>query len=51
MVVSDLNLVRIPILPPEADPVLIVYPNAVLPRPIPLEQLQSVARQRLQIPK
>jgi hypothetical protein len=36
MIVNDLNFVSIVILPNEADAILIVYPDAVLPQPASL---------------
>ena len=49
MVVNDFNVVSIPILPVEADAPLIVDLNAVLPRTMALEFLQSVAGRYPQI--
>ena len=37
-------MVRVPILPDEAQPVTIVYPNAVLPGAIVFQSLQRIAR-------
>lgn len=43
MVVRDLDFVRMAILPPEADPVLLVDANAVLSGPLPLEPFKPIA--------
>jgi hypothetical protein len=50
MVVDDLDLVRVAIAPGEADPELVVDPNAVLPGAVTLKSFQLVAGQR-QIPQ
>ena len=43
MVVYDFYVQCVPPFPPETDPPLIVDPDAMLPRSLPLESLQSVA--------
>jgi len=42
MIVNDLDLVRITISPPKADPPLVVDPNAMLSRAIAFELLEPV---------
>ena len=49
MIVHHFDLLRVAVLPYEADPVLIVDPYAVLPTPISSESLEVVARKRPQI--
>ena len=49
MVVNDLDLVRITVLPPKADPPLVVDPDTVLSDPIALELLEPVARRDTQV--
>lgn len=44
MIVHYLNVMRLAIPPDEANPPLIIDPNAVLPRPISLERFEMVAR-------
>ena len=43
VIVDDLDVVRVAVLPPEADAPLIVDANAVLPGAIPFQLLQAVA--------
>jgi hypothetical protein len=43
MVVNDFDLVRILATPVETDAILVINPNAVVARPIPLQWLQAVA--------
>jgi hypothetical protein len=49
VVVHDLDLLCIAILPNEADPILIIDPDAVQPSPISRERLQVIARERAQV--
>jgi hypothetical protein len=42
VIVNDLDVVRIPVLPAEADPPLIIDADAVLTSPIPFELLEAV---------
>ena len=49
MIIRDLDIENIAASPIEADPVLIVNANAVLPLPAALQRLQSVAAKRAQI--
>ena len=51
VIIRDLDLVRVPVLPPEAHPILIVDANTLLPRAIFPQSLQSVRRRRAQIPQ
>jgi len=43
MVIRDFDVVRIPGLPVEADSILVVDPDAVLPLPIATEPLKAVS--------
>src|SRR5947209_3988585 len=47
MVIDNLHLVR-PTVPDETDPPLVIDPNAILPRPLPLKGLQAIAGRPLQ---
>jgi hypothetical protein len=49
VVVHHFDLVSVAVLPDEADPILIVDPDAVLPTPISTESLEVIARERAQI--
>jgi hypothetical protein len=49
VVVDHLDLLCVAILPHEADPILIIDPDAVLPTPIAGESLQVVPRERPQV--
>ena len=49
MVVHHLDLLRVTALPEEADPVLVVDPDAVLPTPVSTESLEVVAWERSQV--
>jgi hypothetical protein len=49
VVVDDLNVVRVPTRPPEANPPLVVYPNAVLPCTPAFEPLEPVPRRNSQV--
>ena len=49
MIVNDLDLMRIAVLPSEADAPLIVDPNTVLPSALPSQLLQSIPRRDAQI--
>ncbi len=51
MIVRGLNIKRVAILPTKADPIWIVDPNAVLPRSIAVEPLQTVRWWSRKIPK
>jgi hypothetical protein len=49
VVVHHLDLLGVAVLPHEADPILVVDPDAVLPTPIATESLEVVARERAQV--
>ena len=49
MVVNDLNVNGIGLRPAETDPPLVVFPNAVLPRPIAAQGFKTVSRNRAQV--
>jgi|KBSSwiStaDraftv2_1062776.scaffolds.fasta_scaffold15201_5 hypothetical protein len=49
MIVNDLDLVRVTISPPKADPPLIVDANTVLPDAIAFELLEAVPRRHPEI--
>jgi len=49
MVVHHFDLLRVAVLPGEADAILIVDPYAVLPTSISTESLEVVARERTQV--
>jgi hypothetical protein len=49
VVVHDLNIEGVTIAPLEADPVLIVDANAVLPLPVALESLQPIPWEQCEI--
>ena len=49
MVIHNLNLLRVSILPREADAVLVIDPDAVLPAPVSTKGLEVVARERSQV--
>jgi hypothetical protein len=49
MVVHDFDFFRSVVCPPEAQTKLIIYPYAVLPRPIAFERFQSVAGRNAQV--
>jgi len=49
VVVHHFHLLRVTVLPHEADPILIVDPDAVLPTPIPTESFEMVARERAEV--
>lgn len=49
MVVHHLDLLRVAVLPDEADPILVVDPNAVLPLPIAGKSLKVIARERAEV--
>ena len=49
MVVDYLDLVRFAVLPCEADPILVVDPDAVLPPPIAGKGFKVIARERAQV--
>lgn len=51
MVVDDLNVVRVAVRPPKADPPLIVDPDAVLSSTIAAQLLEPIAWRRPQILK
>jgi hypothetical protein len=51
MVVCNLDLVRVPLPPFEANTILVVNPNAVLAIPIAPETLKPVAGRHSQIPQ
>ena len=43
MIVHDLHIVSVPVVPDEADAILIVDPNTVLSTPVACERLEPVA--------
>jgi hypothetical protein len=45
MIINNLNPVSIAIFPDEADPILIVYPDAVLSQSAPFQRFQPVSRE------
>ena len=49
VVVHDLDVLRLAVLPHEADPILIIDPDAVLPSPITAKGLEVIARKRAQV--
>ncbi len=49
MVIHDLYLKSISIPPHETHTILIVYPNAVLPRPVSAKRLQMISRWYFQV--
>jgi hypothetical protein len=49
MIVNQFRVVGIAFFPAEADPVLAVHPNAVLPGPISLQSLQAIAWRNSQV--
>jgi hypothetical protein len=49
VVVHHLDLLRFAVLPHEADPILVVDPDAVLPPPIAGKNLKVIARKRAQV--
>src|SRR5215471_15388193 len=49
MVIGDFHVVRVAVLPDEANAELIVNPNAVLALTVALQRFQPVARRRLEI--
>jgi hypothetical protein len=51
VIVDDLHVVSVPFVPDEADAVLIVDPNAVLPASVAHERLEPVAGKRRQVAK
>jgi len=44
MIIGDLYVLRLALAPAEANPPLVVDPNAILPCTVPFERLQTVAR-------
>ncbi len=51
MIVGDFNLVCVAVAPYEADPILIVDPDAVLPCAVTLERLQAITGKKSKIGK
>ena len=49
MVIDDLDLVRPPVAPDEADPPLVVDSNAVLSRPVAAQHFQMVTGRRTKV--
>src|SRR5439155_17688190 len=49
VVVHDLDVLRFAVLPHEADPILVIDPDAVLPPPITAKGLEVIARKRAQV--
>jgi hypothetical protein len=49
VVVHHLDLLRLAVLPHEADPILVVDPHAVLPPPIAGKSLKVIAWKRAQV--
>ena len=48
MIVGDFDLVALAIVPHEADAPLVVDPDAVLTRPLPLQGFQAIRRRNAQ---
>lgn len=51
VIVGDFHLAGIKSIPPETHPILVVYPDAVLPGPVAFERLEAVARWQAQFVK
>jgi len=49
MIVNDFDIMCIHAIPAKANSPLIIYPDAMLPRPVPQQNLQTITRQRTQI--
>ncbi len=49
MIIGDFYVSRVAILPGKANAPLIVYPNAVLPRPVAAQFFQPVCRRYTQV--
>ena len=49
MVVHDLDVLRFAVLPHEADPILVIDPDAMLRSPITAKGLEVIARKRAQV--
>jgi hypothetical protein len=49
VVVHDLDVLRFAVLPHEADSILVIDPDAVLPPPITAKGLEVIARKRAQV--
>jgi hypothetical protein len=49
VVVHDLDVLRFAVLPHEADPILVIDPDAVLPPPVTAKGLEVIARKRAQV--
>jgi len=49
MVICDLNFVSVSVFPTEANPILVIDTDTVLPSPISLQQLQPISWRRCQI--
>ena len=49
MVVHDLDVLRFTVLPYEADPILVIDPDAMLPLPITAKGLEVIARKRAEV--
>ncbi len=49
VVVHDLDVLCFTVLPHEADPILVIDPDAVLPPPITAKGLEVIARKRAQV--
>jgi hypothetical protein len=49
VVINDLDVVRVPTCPTEANPPLVVHSNAVLPRAPAFEPLEPVPRRNPQV--
>ena len=49
MIVGDFDLVALAIVPHEADAPLVVDPDAVLTRPLPLQGFQAIRRRNAQV--
>jgi hypothetical protein len=43
VIIGQFNVVGVPVFPSKANAVLIVYPNAVLPRPVTLQGFEAIA--------
>jgi hypothetical protein len=49
VVVDDLDVVRVTLRPAQADPSLVVDPDAVLARAVPAQGFEAVAGRRLEV--
>jgi hypothetical protein len=49
MIIGQFHIKRIPSFAAKANPILLIYANAVLPRPVSLQRHKSVARRNAQV--